>query len=68
MLALASAAHGGVAQSEALFIIAAVVVAAFWKALIKIGLAVLVIGSLILLFSGASALVHGVHAIFHWLV
>jgi hypothetical protein len=63
MLALASAAHGGVAQSETLFIIVAIAVAAFWKALVKIGLAVLVIGFLFLMFSGASALVHGVHAL-----
>jgi hypothetical protein len=63
MLALASAAHGGIAQSETLFIIAAVAVAAFWRALIKVGLAVLVIGFLILLFEGASAILHVLQAI-----
>jgi hypothetical protein len=63
MLALASAAHGGVGQSETLFIIAAIAVAAFWQTLVKIGLAVLVIGFLILLFEGASAFLHVLHAI-----
>jgi hypothetical protein len=63
MLALASAAHGGVGQSETLLIIAAVALAAFWRALVKVGLAVLVIGFLILLFEGASAALHVLHAI-----
>jgi hypothetical protein len=63
MLALASAAHGGIGQSETLFIIAAIAVAAFWRALIKVGLAVLLIGFLLLFFEGASAVLHGLQAI-----
>lgn len=63
MLALAAAAHGGIAQSPTLFIIAAIAVAAFWKALVKIGLAVLVIGVLVLIHTEASAYMHVVHAI-----
>lgn len=63
MLALAAAAHGGIAQSPTLFIIAAIAVAAFWKALVKIGLAALVIGVLVLIFMEASAFMHVVHAI-----
>lgn len=63
MLALMAAAHSGASTDEMMFIVAAVAVAAFWKALVKVGLAVLVIGALILFFSGASALAHGLHMI-----
>jgi hypothetical protein len=64
MLALTTAAHSASQGSSAiLFIIAAIAVAAFWKALIKIGLAVLVIGVLIVIFGGASAIISGLHGI-----
>ena len=64
MLALTDAAHGGIDQSVVLFILAAVAVAAFSRVLIKVGLAVLVLGFVIVLFAVASALVDGLRAIF----
>lgn len=60
MLALTTAAHAGLSPSQTLFIIAAIVAAVFWRGLVKIGLAVLIIGFVFLLISGAAALLHGV--------
>lgn len=60
MLALTTAVHSGLSPGEALAIVAAIVAVVFWKALVKIGLAVLVIGLLILLITGAAAILHGI--------
>jgi intracellular septation protein A len=61
MLALAAAAaHGSVQSSEVLAIIASIVIAAFWRFFLKLGIAILIIGFLILLFGGASA-IFGLH-------
>ena len=68
MLALASAAHAGlgslgsIGTGETLTIVGAIAAALFWRLLVKIGLAVLVVGFLILLFEGASAVQHVLHA------
>jgi hypothetical protein len=67
MLALATAAHAGLGSvgslgsGETLTIVGAIAAALFWRMLVKIGLAVLVIGFLILLFEGASAIQHVLH-------
>lgn len=58
MLAL-TATHAGLSSNPALFIIAAITVAVFWRGLVKIGLTVLVVGFLFLLISGAASLMHG---------
>jgi hypothetical protein len=63
MLALTGAAHDGIDQSVILFILVAAAVAAFWRSLIKVGLVVLVLGFVIVVFAGASALVDGIRAI-----
>jgi len=46
-----------------LIIIAAVVVAAFWRPILKIGIAVVIIGFVFLLVSGLLEIVHGLHAL-----
>jgi hypothetical protein len=66
MFVLASAAHAGLgslSSTETLTIVGAIIAAFFWQTIIKIGLAVLVIGFLILLFEGATAFLHVLHAI-----
>jgi hypothetical protein len=60
MLALATAAHGQ-DPTHILIILAAVGAAIFWRALIKIGLALVIIGFFILLITGASELLRGLH-------
>jgi hypothetical protein len=44
-------------------VIAAVVVAAFWRMILKVGLAALVIGFLFLLVSGVLDVLHGLRAL-----
>ena len=46
-----------------LIIIAAVVVAAFWRPILKIGIAAVIIGFVFLLVSGLLEIVHGLHAL-----
>ena len=46
-----------------LIIIAAVVVAAFWRTILKIGLAAMIIGFLFLLVTGLLEIVHALHAL-----
>jgi hypothetical protein len=55
MLALATAAHGQ-DPSSILIILAAVAAAIFWRGLIKVGIALVVILFLVLLVTGTSAL------------
>lgn len=64
MFALAAAAvtHGGIQSSDAFAVIVAVVIAAFWRFIVKIGIALLGIGFLVLIFGGASAIAHILHA------
>lgn len=62
MLVLASAAaHSGLNSSAAVALIAAVLIAMFWKAIVKFGLAVLALMFIILIFGGASAIVSILH-------
>lgn len=61
MLALATAAHGQ-DPSSTLIILAAVAAAIFWRGLIKIGIALVVILFVILLVTGTSALFHDLGA------
>lgn len=64
MLVLTAAVvHGGANPSLVIFLIAAIAMAAFWRALIKIGIAMLVLGILLLAFESGSALISGLHAI-----
>jgi hypothetical protein len=44
-------------------IIATVVVAAFWRPILKIGIAVIIVGFLFLLVSGLLEIMHGLHAL-----
>jgi len=63
MLALATASQG---QNPILIVIviAAVVVAVFWRAILKVGMAALVIGFMFLLVNGLLDVVHALHALF----
>ncbi|HEY1822423.1 MAG TPA: hypothetical protein VGG83_21060 [Trebonia sp.] len=45
-------------------IIAAVVVALFWRTILKVGIAAAIIGFLFLLVTGLLEIVHGLHALF----
>jgi len=61
MLALASAAQGGGQDSGlVLVLIAAVGVAIFWRSLIKVGIALIVVLFAVLLVAGTAAFIHGV--------
>ena len=55
MLALASAIHGQGSSSSILIILAAVAAAIFWRGLIKVGLALVVILFVVMLVTGVSA-------------
>ena len=57
MLALAAAAHGQ-DPTQTLIILAAIAAAVFWRALLKIALALIVILSVILLSRGVSVFLH----------
>ena len=57
MLALATAAHGQ-APTQTLIILAAIAAAIFWRALLKIVLALVVILSVVLLSRGVSVFLH----------
>lgn len=61
VLAAAAATHSGIQSSEALAVIGAVVIAAFWRFILKIGIALLGIGFLVLVFGGAAAIIHILH-------
>ena len=62
MLAHATAAaHGGSNYPTILIIIAAVALAAFWKTIVKIGIALLGIVILVAIVGGASAIVSILH-------
>jgi hypothetical protein len=62
MLALASAPQG---QNSILIliIIAAVTVAIFWRTILKIGIAAVMIGFVFVLVTGLLDVVHGLHAL-----
>ena len=60
MLALSAAAQGGQNSTLALVLIAAVGVAVFWRGLIKIGLALIVVLFAALLFVSTTAMIHGI--------
>ena len=57
MLALAAAAHGQ-DPTHTLIILAAIAAAVFWRALLKIALALIVILSVVLLSRGVSVFLH----------
>jgi hypothetical protein len=57
MLALATAVHGQ-GPSSILILLAAVVAAIFWRVLIKVGIALIVILFAVLMITGASAFLH----------
>ncbi len=62
MLALATASQGQ-NPTLILIIIAAVVVAAFWRTILKVGIAAVIIGLAFLLVSGLLDIVHGLRAL-----
>jgi hypothetical protein len=62
MLALASASQGQ-NPTLVLILIAAVVVAVFWRTVLKIGIAAVVIGFVFLLVSSLLEILHGLHAL-----
>lgn len=62
MLALASAPQGP-DPTLVLIIIAAVVVAFFWRAILKITIAGLIIGFVFLLVDALLVILHGLHAL-----
>jgi hypothetical protein len=46
-----------------LLVIAAVVVSAFWRTILKIGIAAIIIGFVFLLVTGLLEILHGLHAL-----
>lgn len=62
MLAVAAAAHGQ-DHTQILIILAAIVLAMFWRAAIKIGLALLVVAFVVVLVKGDTTLIHGLRAL-----
>jgi hypothetical protein len=62
MLAVAAAAHG-LDHTKILLILAAIALAMFWKAAIKLGLALLVVGFVVVLVKGDTTLIHGLRAL-----
>ncbi len=60
MLALATAAHGQ-DSTQILIFLAAVGAAIFWRSLIKVGLALIVILFAVLLVAGSSTLLQDLH-------
>lgn len=62
MLALASAPQG-LNSTLILIIIAAVIVAAFWRPILKIGIAAVIIGFVFVFVTAMLDIVHSLHAI-----
>ena len=62
MLALASAPQGQ-NPTLALILIAAVIVAVFWRTVLKIGIAAAIIGFVFLLVSSLLEILHALHAL-----
>ena len=62
MLALATASPGQ-NSTLILIIIAAVIVAAFWRAILKVGIAMIVIGFAFLLVTSLLYILHGLQAL-----
>ena len=62
MLAVAAAAHGQ-DHTQILLILAAIALAMFWKAAIKLGLALIVVGFVVVLVKGDATLIHGLRAL-----
>jgi Na+-transporting NADH:ubiquinone oxidoreductase subunit NqrB len=62
MLALASASPG---QNSTLVIVivAAVAVVVFWRTILKVGIAAVIIGFLFLFIAGLLDVIHGLHAL-----
>jgi hypothetical protein len=60
MLALTTAAHGGQSSLLPLVLIAAIVVAVFWRSLVKFGIALIVVLFTVLLVAGTTAFIHGI--------
>ena len=57
MLAVATAAHGQ-HSTQILIILAVLGAVIFWRSLLKIGLAIVIVGIFLLLITGAAGLVH----------
>jgi hypothetical protein len=62
MLAVAAAAHGQ-DHTQILLILAAIALAMFWKAALKIGLALIVVGFVVVLVKGDTTIIHGLRAL-----
>lgn len=60
-LAAVAAAHGSVQSSEVLLIIGAVAVAAFWKSIVKVAIALLGIAIVVMIVDGAAAIASILH-------
>ena len=56
-----AAAQGGQNPAFVLILIAAVGVAVFWRSLVKVGLALVVVLFAVLLFVSMAAVIHGIH-------
>ena len=62
MLAVAAAAHGQ-DHTQILLILAAIALAMFWKAAIKLGLALIIVGFVVVLVKGDTTILHGLRAL-----
>ncbi len=63
MLAVATAAHGQ-DPSQILIILAAIAAAVFWRGLLKIGIALIIILFAMLMITGMSAVFHEIRLVF----
>ncbi len=63
MLAVAAAAHGQ-DHTQILIILATIALAMFWRAAIKIGLALLVVGFVMVFVKGDATLIHDLRTLF----
>jgi hypothetical protein len=62
MLALASATYG-LSPTFVIVVIATVVVAIFWRFLIKAGIAILIIGFVFIFITAVLDILHGLHSL-----
>jgi len=64
MLAFAFASAGQAGQNYTIFLILiAMVVAAFWRAIVKVGIAAIIVGFAFLYVTGLLYVLHGLHAL-----
>lgn len=61
MLAVAAAAHGGYIPIQVLILFAAVALAMFWRPVVKVGVALIIIVVALVIIKGDLAILHFLH-------